>query len=232
MTATVPLRRQPGGAYLYDLPGITPYADGLELMTQLAGARSQGAVPDTVVLCEHAPTVTLGASTDEAQDLPARALIEQRGIAVVAIDRGGRATYHGPGQLVGYPILDLVDYGRDLRAYVERLETALVLALGDLGVEAEARDGGGHVGVWTTGGRKIASIGIHVARWVTTHGFALNVSCDLEPFRLFVPCGLPDVEVTSIERETGRAVSRQEATDAVLARLAEALGLRFEAVPA
>ena len=231
MTSDVPLRRQPGGAYLYDLPGETDYAEALRLMADLAGARSQGAVPDTVVVCEHPPTITLGASSDEAADLPSRAALEERGIAVVQVDRGGRATYHGPGQLVCYPILDLADYGRDLRAYVERLEEALVAALGDLGVAAEIRRGAEHVGVWTTAGAKIASIGIHVARWITTHGVALNVSCDLEPFGLFVPCGLPEATFTSVERETGRVVSRAEATTVVLDRLAASLGLRFEAVP-
>ena len=231
MTATVPLRRQPSGAYLYDIDGVRPYAETQELMDQLAGARSQGAIPDTLILCEHEPTVTLGVSTDEAADLPSRAVLEQRGIEIVAVDRGGRATYHGPGQLVGYPILDLTDYGRDLRAYVERIEGSLVAALDDLGVAAEVRPGAEFVGVWTASGAKIASIGIHVSRWVTTHGFALNLSCDLEPFGLFVPCGLTDVAVTSVERETGRAVGRAEATTALLARLSESLGLRFEAVP-
>jgi lipoyl(octanoyl) transferase len=232
VTATVPLRRQPSGAYLYDVAGVTPYAETLALMEQLGGARSQGAVPDTLILCEHEPTVTLGVSTDEAADLPARTALEARGIEVVAVDRGGRATYHGPGQLVGYPILDLTDYGRDLRAYVERIERALVDALADLGVPAEVRPGSEFVGVWTTTGAKIASIGIHVSRWITTHGFAVNLSGDLEPFALFVPCGLTDASFTSVERETGRTVSREEATAAVLARLSEHLGLRFEAVPA
>jgi lipoate-protein ligase B len=228
----VPLRRQPGGAYLYDLPGITPYGEGLELQAQLAAARSQGAVPDTLILCEHAPVVTIGASADAAGELPARELLEARGIEVVEVPRGGRLTYHGPGQLVGYPILDLADYGRDLRAYVTRLEDALVGALGDLGVTAAARDGDGHVGVFTASGAKIASIGIHVSHWITTHGFALNVDCDLEPFSLFVPCGLPDVEVTSVARETGRPATREAATAAVVEHLAAALGISaFEAVP-
>jgi lipoate-protein ligase B len=232
VTQAAPLRRQPGGAYLYDLPGTTPYGEALVLQTELAAARSQGAVPDTLILCEHAPVVTLGASADERAELPDRVALEARGIEVVEVPRGGRATYHGPGQLVGYPILDLTDFGRDLRGYVTRLEEALVAALADLGVPAEARDGAGHVGVFTPAGAKVASIGVHVSRWITTHGFALNVACDLEPFSLFVPCGLAGVEATSVERETGRAVSRAEASDAVVGRLAAALGISsFDPVP-
>ena len=172
MTDRVPLRRQPGGAYLYDLPGLTPYDDAVALMTELAAARSQGAVPDTVILCEHPAVVTLGASADEGADAVSRETLAAHGIAVAVTDRGGRATYHGPGQLVGYPVLDLTDYGRDLRAYVERLESALIGALAELGVPAEVRPGAEYVGVWTPAGAKIASIGVHVSRWITTHGFA------------------------------------------------------------
>jgi lipoate-protein ligase B len=149
---------------------------------------------------------------------------------VVEAGRGGRATYHGPGQLVGYPIFDLTRHGRDLRAYVQRLEDGLVAALGDLGVAAWRRPGPEHVGVWVED-RKVASIGVHVRRWITTHGFALNVSCDLEPFGLFTPCGLHGVDVTSVARETGRPVPRAEATEAVLRRLGEQFALTFDPVP-
>jgi lipoate-protein ligase B len=231
VTERVPLRRQPGGAYLYDLPGLTPYEDAVALMDELAAARSQGAVPDTVIVCEHPPVVTLGASADEAADAVSRTELAARGIAVAASDRGGRATYHGPGQLVCYPVLDLTDYGRDLRAYVERLEAAVIAALAELGVPAEVRPGAEFVGVWTSAGAKIASIGVHVSRWVTTHGIAVNVSCDLEPFSLFHPCGHEGLAVTSVERETGRTVGRAEAQEVVLRCLGEALSLRFEAVP-
>ena len=223
--------RQVHGSYLYDVPGLTSYADGLALQRELAAARSQEAIPDVLVLLEHEPVVTLGTATDAAAELPDRAALEARGIEVVEAGRGGRATYHGPGQLVAYPIFDLTRHGRDLRAYVERLERGLIEALADLGVTASVRSGSEHVGVWVEE-RKIASIGIHVRRWITTHGFALNVSCDLEPFSLFTPCGLPGVEVTSVERETGRRVSREEAGEAVVRRLGEAFGgLVFERVP-
>jgi len=227
----VTVDRRVTGSYVYELPGLTPYAAGLELQTHLAAARSQEAIPDVLVLLEHEPVGTLGTATDEAAEVPDRAALEARAIDVVAVGRGGRATYHGPGQLVGYPILDLTRHGRDVRAYVERLEQGLIAALADLGVEAAVRPGQQHVGVWV-GPRKIASIGVHVRRWITTHGFALNVSCDLEPFGLFTPCGLPGVEVTSVERETGRAVPRAEASAVLLRRLGESLGLTFEPVPA
>jgi lipoate-protein ligase B len=230
VTPAATVDRRVTGSYLYELPGLTPYAAGLELQADLAAARSQEAVPDVLVLLEHAPVVTLGTATDEAAELPDRAALEARGIEVVRVARGGRATYHGPGQLVGYPILDLTRHGRDVRAYVGRLEAALVAALADLGVEASVREGQEHVGVWA-GTRKIASIGVHVRRWVTTHGFALNVSCDLEPFGLFTPCGLHGVDVTSVARETGRPVPRAEATEAVLRRLGEQFALTFDPVP-
>jgi lipoate-protein ligase B len=228
----VPSRPTPAQrtAYLFELPGLTPYAEALELQAHLAAARSQQAVPDVVVLCEHEPVVTLGSAT-AAGDVPDAAALEARGVDVRPAERGGRATYHGPGQLVGYPILDLAGHGRDLREYVRRLEGALVGALADLGVEAGVREGQEFVGVWVED-RKIASIGVHVRRWITTHGFALNVSCDLAPFGLFVPCGLEGVEVTSVERELGRPVSREAATAALLGRLGAAFGLTFDRLPA
>jgi len=225
-----PLRRQPGGGYLYDLPGLTPFAEVLDLQLELAAARSQGAVPDTLIVCEHPPVVTLGSSTDEAIELPDRPALAAAGIAVVPVGRGGRATYHGPGQLVAYPIVDLGERGRDIRAYVEQLERALVATLADLGIAAEARSGDGLVGVFV-GPRKIASIGIEVRGWVTRHGVALNVSGDLGPFALFVPCGLHGLEVTSVERELGRPVARSEAQAALLAHLRAELQLAFVELP-
>ena len=232
MTTRVPLRRQPGGAYLYSLPGLTPYPQAAALMRELAAARSQGAVPDTVIICEHPPVVTLGVSTDEQADRVDRAALAARAISVIETDRGGRATYHGPGQLVYYPVFDLADYGRDLRGYVERLQDAIVAALADLGVTAAARDDADHVGVFTSAGAKIASIGIHVAHWVTTHGFAVNLAGDLEPFTAFAPCGLTDTPFTSVEAETSAPCLRADAEPVINRRLGETLGLTFEAVPA
>jgi lipoate-protein ligase B len=218
-------------AYLMDLPGLTPYATALREMENLAGARSQQAIPDTLMLLEHEPVVTLGTRTDVAAEVPHPALLEQRGIPVIEVARGGRATYHGPGQLVGYPVLDLSRMGRDLRAYVEMLEGAMIDTLGDLGIEAVAREGEDHTGVWVED-RKIASIGVHVATWITTHGFALNLDCDLEPFDLFVGCGLQETRYTTASLEAGRAVTRAEAQPLLLARLGERFNRTWELLPA
>jgi lipoate-protein ligase B len=230
MADRAPLRRQPGGGYLYDLPGLTPYAEALELQLELAAARTQGAVPDTLVVCEHPPVVTLGSSTDAAAEVPDRAALAARGIEVVEVGRGGRATYHGPGQLVAYPIVDLTELQRDIRGYVKRLERAVVATLDVLGIASEARASAGLVGVFV-GERKVASIGIEVKGWVARHGLAVNVSCDLEPFSLFVPCGLRDLEVTSVERELGRAVDRAEVAPLLVAALGAELGRDFAALP-
>lgn len=218
-------------AYLMDLPGLTPYDDGLHLMQNLAGARNQQAIADVLMLLEHEPVVTLGTRTDVASEIPHPALLEQRGIPVVEVARGGRATYHGPGQLVGYPIIDLAPMGRDLRAYVEMLEGAMIDTLGDLGITAEAREGEEHTGVWVED-RKIASIGVHVAAWITTHGFALNLDCDLEPFDLFVGCGLQDTRYTTASLEAGRPISRADAQPLLLTRLGERFNCAWEVLPA
>jgi len=214
-------------AYLYRLSGLTPYPVALQLQRDLAAARSQNAIPDTIVVLEHAPVVTLGPRTDVAAELPDRAALAARGIDVVETDRGGRATYHGPGQVVVYPVLDLTRLGRDLRAYVAGLQAAVVDTLAALGVEAEPRQGREFVGVWVRE-RKIASVGVAVSGWITRHGVALNVAAAAEqPFGLFMPCGLPALAVTSVERETGRRVSRAEASEAVRRGLARSLGGRF-----
>jgi lipoate-protein ligase B len=219
------------GAYLYSLPGTTPYAAALAEQRDLAAARSQNAIPDVLLLLEHDEVVTLGTRTDAALEVPDRDVLTRAGIEVVEAARGGRATYHGPGQLVGYPILDLRPFGRDVRRYVELLEETLIGALADLGVPAEVREGQDVVGVWTTSGRKIASLGIHVANWITTHGFALNVANDLSRFSLFTPCGLVDAEFTSVSAELGRQVSRAEAEEAFVRRFGGVFGFHFEALP-
>ena len=218
-------------AYLYRLPGLTSYAEGLALQQELAAARSQHALPDTIVVLEHEPVVTLGPRTDAAADLPDRALLAARGIDVAETDRGGRATYHGPGQLVAYPIVDLTRLGRDLRAYVAALQQAVVETLASVGVEGSPREGQEFVGVWV-GERKIASIGVQVSGWIASHGLALNVTrASAEPFGLFTPCGLPGLEVTSVEQETGREPDLDALADTLAARLADALHLALEPVP-
>ena len=174
--------------------GTVPYAEALEWQRELAEDRIAGRLPhDVLLLLEHPPVVTLGRNSQP------RHVLQPAGIDVFEVERGGDVTFHGPGQLVGYPILDLHAYKQDLHWYLRTLEQALIEALGVLGIPAERNPG--FTGVWTRG-KKIASIGIHVKQWVTWHGFALNVTTDLTHFDRIVPCGIQGVEMTSVERET------------------------------
>jgi lipoyl(octanoyl) transferase len=179
--------------------GQRPYLEALELQRDLCRARITGeTTDDLLLLVEHEPVVTLGRGTRAASlPLPPTEL-KRRGLSVVEVERGGDVTYHGPGQLVGYPILDLQEHREDLHWYLRTLEDALITALGTLGIEAARNPG--LTGVWTAG-RKIASIGIHVKQWVTLHGFALNVTTDLAGFDLVVPCGIQNVVMTSVAEE-------------------------------
>src|SRR5947208_16583725 len=164
------------GAYLLDL-GLVPYGEAWDLQRALAGAVSQGAIPDVAIFLEHPPVVTLGRRADAHElHVPEGAEVE-----VVETDRGGKSTYHGPGQLVCYPIFDLKRHGKDVKRYCRDLEEALIRALAPLGVEATRIEG--LTGIWLESPpRKIASIGIHISKWVTTHGYALNVDLDAAPF--------------------------------------------------
>ena len=183
--------------------GCQPYGEALALQRELCRQRMQGEISDDrLLLVEHPPVYTLGRGT-RASSLPfPAAALEARGAEVFEIERGGDVTFHGPGQLVGYPILDLRQHREDLHWYLRQLEGVLIDALATLGIAAE-RDAG-RTGVWT-GGRKIASIGIHVKQWVTFHGFALNVTTDLDWFRWIVPCGIDGVRMTSVAQELGSA---------------------------
>jgi lipoate-protein ligase B len=201
--------------------GRRAYGPVLELQRDLCRRRLAGELTeDVLLLVEHDPVVTLGRSTrDSSLPLP-RKLLEARGLEVFEVERGGDVTLHAPGQLVGYPILDLGGYRRDLHWYLRQLEEAMIRGLADLGVAAERNPG--KTGVWTSG-RKIASIGIHVKQWVTLHGFALNVTTDLSLFDLIVPCGIPGVTMTSVAREAGGARSGlgSAARGAVIRRFGE-----------
>ena len=219
------------GAYLYEL-GVTPYREALAVMQELAAARNQEAIPDTVMLLEHEPVITLGSRAVREEELPRPAEeYAARGIEIVEVGRGGRSTYHGPGQLVCYPILDLSDRGRDLRRYVGALEQTLLLTLADFDVEGRTIEGAHASGVWV-GDRKIASIGVRCARWVTSHGLALNVDLDLGVYDLFDACGLRGAPFTSLARETGRAVTTADVREPLLRRLSEVLELELESLPA
>ncbi len=178
--------------------GLLPYSDALAIQGTLRARRQAGEIPDTLLLLEHPPVYTLGRRSG-ADDLPlGEDFYRAKGIDVVETDRGGKLTYHGPGQLVGYPIMQIEDIGR----YLRTMEDAIIAALAEEGVQARTRheEGIDYTGVWVAD-RKIASIGVHVSRGVTTHGFAVNVENDLDPFSWVVPCGLPEVTMTSLARE-------------------------------
>ena len=200
--------------------GTVPYAAALEWQRRLADDRIAGRLDhDVLVLLEHPPVVTMGRNSHTAH------LLQHDGIEVHEVERGGDITFHGPGQLVGYPILNLTDYKQDLHWYLRTLEQALIDALAVLEIPAERNPG--FTGVWTRG-RKIASIGIHVKQWVTWHGFALNVTTDLSQFDRIVPCGIQGVEMTSVEQERG-AGSREplwgESVEAVVRGFESAFGV-------
>jgi lipoate-protein ligase B len=217
------------GAYLFDLPGLTPYSEALALQRSLAGAVSQRAIPDTVILLEHEPVVTLGRRTDEAAELHLPSDVD---VEIVETDRGGKSTYHGPGQLVCYPILDLNRHGRDLKKYVRDLEDAVIGTLARFDLAGERIEG--LTGVWLNAPpRKIASIGVHASRWVTTHGYALNVDLDPAPFTQWITaCGLEDAQFTAMARELGRPLAVADVRPAAAEAIAEVFGLELEALPA
>ena len=205
--------------------GRVPYGDALELQRRLALDRIAGRMPhDRLLLLEHPPVVTLGRTSDAAH------VLRPEGVDLFEVERGGDVTYHGPGQLVGYPILDLTGYRQDLHWYLRTLEQALIEALASLGISAERHPG--FTGVWTAGGaggkRKIASIGVHVKQWVTWHGFALNVTTDLTAFDRIVPCGIAGVEMTSVEREGGRGKGEGSLWDQTVAAVVQGFESAFE----
>lgn len=209
---------------IFSLPGLVSYADALRWQCTRAQARQTGAVTDALLLLEHPPTITFGRGARESDLLSARSALAARGIAVVATDRGGEITFHAPGQLVGYPILDLRAHGQDLHRYLRDLEEVLIRTLAVYGLAAQREPG--RTGVWV-GGRKVAALGIKVSRWVTRHGFALNIGSDLTPFRRdFVPCGIRDRDVTSLAEQLPRmALTRSEVEPVVVASFAAVFGL-------
>jgi lipoyl(octanoyl) transferase len=206
--------------------GRVPYLEAWELQRSLAAAVSEGRMPDTVVLLEHPPVVTLGRRTDEGElHIPESAEVE-----VVETDRGGKSTYHGPGQLVCYPIFDLTRHGEDVKKYCRDLEEALIRTIGAVGVEATRIEG--LTGIWLERPpRKVASIGVHISKWVTTHGYALNVDLDPAPFTEWITaCGLEDTAFTTIARELGGPISVEEVRPHAAEALAEVFHLELEEV--
>ena len=219
------------GAYLMSL-GLVPYGEAFDLQRSLAGAVSQGAIPETVIFLEHPPVVTIGRRTETDLELH---IPEGAPVELAETDRGGKSTFHGPGQLVCYPILDLGNHGKDVKRYVRDLEQALIRTLAAFELEGVRYEG--LTGVWMPpargqGPRKIASIGVHVSRWVTTHGYALNVDLDPAPFTEWITaCGLEDAQFTTIARELDRTVSIEDVRPAAIDAIAEVFDLEFEELP-
>ena len=202
--------------------GRVAYARGLELQAELVAARQAGRVPDQLLLLEHDPVFTLGRNARSENVLfPAEALRE-RGFEVFETGRGGDVTYHGPGQLVGYPILELPPERRDVHRYVRELEEVMIRTCADYGLAASRV--AGLTGAWL-GQEKVGAIGVRISRWVTSHGFALNISTDLLPFELIVPCGIRGRGVTSLERALGRPLAMAAVMDRLTARFAAVFGV-------
>lgn len=210
-------------AYLLGLEGMVPFQEAWDLQRRLVAARQAGQIPDTLILLEHRPVVTIGRSGDRGHLLVSHELLRQRGVEVYDIERGGSVTYHGPGQLVAYPILDLRALDEDVVRFMRALEESIIRAVADFGLTAQRLRG--YPGVWV-GEAKIAAVGVAVKRRVTMHGMALNVSNDLTPFAWINPCGLGR-PVTSLSRELGREVEVGEAAAVYARRFAEVYGLRL-----
>jgi lipoyl(octanoyl) transferase len=208
--------------------GLVPYQEAWDLQRALAADVAEGTRPDTILLLEHPPTVTTGRRTEPGElHIPQSAEVD-----VVETDRGGKSTFHGPGQLVCYPIFDLTRHGQDVKRYCRDLEEALIVTLEKLGVDGERIDG--LTGVWLTRPpRKIASIGIHISKWVTTHGYALNVDLDPAPFTQWITaCGLEDAMFTTIAKELGRPITVDDVRGPALEALAEVFELELADAPA
>ncbi len=207
---------------VYEL-GLVEYGEAYHLQRRLLEERAQGGIGDTLLLLEHPPVITLGTSGKLENILVSQQELSRRGISIFFTDRGGDVTYHGPGQLVGYPIIDLRG-SRDIRRYLYSLEEVLIRTLSHFYIKA-GRDEA-HPGVWVEG-KEIASIGLKVKNWVTMHGFALNVDVDLEPFSLINPCGFADRGVTSISAFTSREVTVAEVAQMLLSTFAEVFGFKL-----
>jgi lipoate-protein ligase B len=211
--------------------GLIPYALGYELQRRLVEARKDRSIPDVLLFCEHPHAITLGRNGKQEHLRAGDHLLGQMNVEFHSSDRGGDVTYHGPGQIVGYPILDLTEHRRDIRWYVEQLEEIMIRATADFGVAARRVEG--QHGVWTdtpAGEAKLGALGVHLSHWVTSHGFAYNVSTDLSYFDLIVPCGIAGSCATSLERTLGRTVSMQETRDSLTRHFAKVFGLKVEPV--
>jgi lipoyl(octanoyl) transferase len=205
--------------------GRLAYLDAWDLQQLWAGLRRERGQPDRLLFVEHPPVITLGRNARREHLLSTPETLAAEGIEVIETNRGGDVTFHGPGQLVGYPILDLGPIRKDVVWYVRALEEAIVRTLAEIGIPSGRRSG--MTGVWVAGG-KVAAIGIHISRWITTHGFALNVETNLDSFRHIVPCGIGSYPVTSLHEVLGRSLDRSALERSLAGHLGELLGLKME----
>lgn len=215
--------------------GLIPYAASFALQRQLVEARKAGAIPDVLLLCEHPHVITLGRNGHREHLRASEHLLAQMKVEFHTTDRGGDITYHGPGQIVGYPILDLAEHRRDIRWYVDALEEVMIRTSEDFGVTSRRREG--CRGVWVDSPSasvpvedKLGALGVHLSRWVTSHGFAYNVSTDLRFYDLIVPCGIVGKGVTSLERILGRATSTGQVLPRLTSHFAAVFDCRLETV--
>ena len=224
--------------------GLIAYAEAWELQERVVAARKAGAIEDVLLFCEHPHVITLGRSGNRANLLASESVLRQKGVEFFETSRGGDITYHGPGQIVGYPILNLGAIRRDVVWYVRTLEEAMIRATADLGIAARRepgktglwvhadevadrskRDSSRALGMTDQQAEKLAAIGVHISRWVTSHGFAYNVATDLRYFELIVPCGIADRKATSLEKLLGRRVSLEEIRPLLVKQVCEVFGL-------
>jgi len=224
----VPFDEEMTEALQVDL-GLIGYAEAWELQKRVVAARKADAIEDVLLFCEHPHVITLGRSGKRENLLASEHVLRQKGVEFHASDRGGDVTYHGPGQIVGYPILNLGAIRRDVVWYVRMLEEAMIRATAEFGITAERV--AGKTGIWVRAGsteEKLAAIGVHISRWVTSHGFAYNVSTDLRNFDLIVPCGIADRKATSLEKLLGRSVEQKEVAPRIAKHLGEVLGVEMK----
>jgi lipoyl(octanoyl) transferase len=208
--------------------GLIGYSDAWALQKRLVSTRKANAVEDVLLLCEHPHVITLGRNGKREHLLASEHVLKQKGIELHATDRGGDITYHGPGQIIGYPILNLGAIRRDVVWYVRMLEEAMIRATAEFGVSAGRLEG--KTGIWVrtaTTEEKLAAIGVHISRWVTSHGFAYNVSTDLRFFDLIIPCGIADRQATSLEKILGRSFERKEVAPQLVKHFGEVFGLEM-----
>ena len=209
--------------------GLMGYAEAWALQKRVVAARKAGAIEDVLLLCEHPHVITQGRNGKREHLLASEHVLHQKGVEFHTTDRGGDITYHGPGQIVGYPILNLGAIRRDVVWYVRMLEEAMIRATAEFGITAERV--AGKTGIWAGNGgaeEKLAAIGVHISRWVTSHGFAYNVSTDLRYFDLIVPCGIADRKATSLEKLLGRSVKREEIAPRIAEHFGEVFGLELQ----